>query len=97
MRHYSKEHLAKQTVWMSHGDLVTEIAPGFEKLGQDNDCPIASIEDANHAPILTVQKFVIQNMVTTYYVILLLMCVAVLVTGAWKTSSIWKSLKSVNK
>ena len=26
-----------------------------------------------------------------------LMCVAVLVTGAWKTSSIWKSLKSVNK
>ena len=24
---------AKQTVWMSHGDLVTEIAPGFEKVG----------------------------------------------------------------
>ncbi|MFB8584996.1 glutamine-hydrolyzing GMP synthase [Enterococcus faecalis] len=38
---------AKQTVWMSHGDLVTEIAPGFEKVGTSNDCPIASIEDAN--------------------------------------------------
>ena len=32
---------------MSHGDLVTEIAPGFEKVGTSNDCPIASIEDAN--------------------------------------------------
>ena len=38
---------AKQTVWMSHGDLVTEIAPGFKKVGTSNDCPIASIEDAN--------------------------------------------------
>ena len=98
MRPYSKEHLQKQTVWMSHGDLVTEIAPGFEKVGTSNDCPIASIEDANRKFYgVQFQKFVIQNMVTTYYVILLLMCVAVLVTGAWKTSSIWKSLKSVNK
>lgn len=90
---------AKQTVWMSHGDLVTEIAPGFEKVGTSNDCPIASIEDANRNSTAYnfTQKFVIQNMVTTYYVTLLLMCVAVLVTGAWKTSSIWKSLKSVNK
>jgi GMP synthase (glutamine-hydrolysing) len=38
---------AKQTVWMSHGDLVTEIAPGFETVGTSKDCPIASIEDAN--------------------------------------------------
>ena len=98
MRHYSKEH-AKQTVWMSHGDLVTEIAPGFEKLGQATivQSLLSKMPTANSTAYNFTQKFVIQNMVTTYYVTLLLMCVAVLVTGAWKTSSIWKSLKSVNK
>ena len=90
---------AKQTVWMSHGDLVTEIAPGFEKLGQATivQSLLSKMPTANSTAYNFTQKFVIQNMVTTYYVILLLMCVAVLVTGAWKTSSIWKSLKSVNK
>ena len=91
--------LMKQTVWMSHGDLVTEIAPGFEKLGQATivQSLLSKMPTANSTAYNFTQKFVIQNMVTTYYVILLLMCVAVLVTGAWKTSSIWKSLKSVNK
>ena len=90
---------AKQTVWMSHGDLVTEIAPGFEKLGQAMivQSLLSKMPTANSTAYNFTQKFVIQNMVTTYYVTLLLMCVAVLVTGAWKTSSIWKSLKSVNK
>ena len=58
---------------------------------------LSKMPTANSTAYNFTQKFVIQNMVTTYYVILLLMCVAVLVTGAWKTSSIWKSLKSVNK
>ena len=34
---------AKQTVWMSHGDLVTEIAPGFEKVGTSNDLSLIHI------------------------------------------------------
>ena len=90
---------AKQTVWMSHGDLVTEIAPGFEKLGQATivQSLLSKMPTANSTAYNLNQKFGIQNMVTTYYVTLLLMFVAVLVTGAWKTSSIWKSLKSVNK
>ncbi|WP_265455983.1 glutamine-hydrolyzing GMP synthase [Enterococcus sp. HY326] len=37
----------KQTVWMSHGDLVTEIPTGFEVVGTSKDCPIASIQDTN--------------------------------------------------
>lgn len=35
----------KQTVWMSHGDLVTEMAPGFERVGTSHDCPIAAVQD----------------------------------------------------
>lgn len=35
----------KQTVWMSHGDLVTGIPTGFEKVATSKDCPIASIQD----------------------------------------------------
>lgn len=36
----------KQTVWMSHGDLVTTAPTGFEIVGTSKDCPIASIEHA---------------------------------------------------
>lgn len=36
----------KQTVWMSHGDLVTTAPIGFEIVGTSKDCPIASIEHA---------------------------------------------------
>lgn len=35
----------KQTVWMSHGDLVTQLPTGFEKVATSKDCPIASIQD----------------------------------------------------
>ena len=34
-----------QTVWMSHGDKVTEIAPGFVKVGESADCPFAAVQD----------------------------------------------------
>lgn len=34
-----------QTVWMSHGDLVTKAAPGFSVVGTSADCPIAAVED----------------------------------------------------
>ena len=73
---------AKQTVWMSHGDLVTEIAPGFEKLGQAMivQSLLSKMPTANSTAYNFTQKFVIQNMVTTYYVTLLLMCGC---TGDW--------------
>ncbi|MGO3115160.1 glutamine-hydrolyzing GMP synthase, partial [Enterococcus pseudoavium] len=35
----------EQTVWMSHGDLVTQVPEGFEKVGTSKDCPIAAIQD----------------------------------------------------
>ena len=34
-----------QTVWMSHGDKVTAIAPGFVKVGESADCPFAAVQD----------------------------------------------------
>ncbi|MHC5216672.1 glutamine-hydrolyzing GMP synthase [Enterococcus sp. LJL128] len=34
-----------QTVWMSHGDLVTELPEGFELVATSKDCPIASIQN----------------------------------------------------
>ena len=37
----------EQTVWMSHGDLVTQVPEGFEKVGTSKDCPIAAIQDTN--------------------------------------------------
>lgn len=43
--HLFQKTPAKQTVWMSHGDLVTEIPSGFEKVATSKDCPIASIQD----------------------------------------------------
>ncbi|MGG5329290.1 glutamine-hydrolyzing GMP synthase [Enterococcus sp. AZ163] len=37
----------EQTVWMSHGDLVTQVPEGFETVATSADCPIASIQDTN--------------------------------------------------
>ena len=37
----------KQIVWMSHGDLVTQLPTGFETVGTSKDCPIASIQDVS--------------------------------------------------
>ena len=39
------EGLEKQeTVWMSHGDAVTELAPQFKIIASTPDCPIAAVE-----------------------------------------------------
>ncbi len=37
---------AKQIVWMSHGDQVNALAPGFVKMGQSKTCPLAASFDA---------------------------------------------------
>ncbi|QIL45840.1 glutamine-hydrolyzing GMP synthase [Vagococcus coleopterorum] len=36
---------ARQQVWMSHGDLVTEVPAGFEITATSTDCPIAAMEN----------------------------------------------------
>lgn len=36
---------AKQTVWMSHGDLVREVPEGFKTVATSPNCPIASMAD----------------------------------------------------
>ncbi|MGO1059787.1 glutamine-hydrolyzing GMP synthase [Planococcus sp. FY231025] len=35
----------EQIVWMSHGDLVTAVPPGFDVVGTSAGCPIASMAD----------------------------------------------------
>ena len=35
------------TVWMSHGDKVTEMPPGFKLMASTDSCPIAGIADEN--------------------------------------------------
>ncbi|WP_410889040.1 glutamine-hydrolyzing GMP synthase [Pediococcus pentosaceus] len=40
-----KELPAKQTVWMSHGDLVREVPEGFKTVVTSANCPIASMAD----------------------------------------------------
>ncbi len=35
----------KTQVWMSHGDAITELPPGFEVLGTTENCPYAAIAD----------------------------------------------------
>ncbi len=37
---------ATQSVWMSHGDLVTAVPQGFEVTANSSDCPIAAMECA---------------------------------------------------
>ena len=36
-----------QQVWMSHGDLVTEVPEGFEVTATSTDCPIAAMVDTD--------------------------------------------------
>jgi GMP synthase (glutamine-hydrolysing) len=36
----------KFTVWMSHGDTVVDVPPGFAIAGETDDCKIAAMEDA---------------------------------------------------
>lgn len=51
LKHTVKDALLLQglpeehTVWMSHGDLVTEIPTGFEVIATSSDCPIAAMEN----------------------------------------------------
>ncbi|WP_077925480.1 glutamine-hydrolyzing GMP synthase, partial [Wohlfahrtiimonas larvae] len=35
----------EHTVWMSHGDLVTQVPAGFEVIATSSDCPIAAMEN----------------------------------------------------
>lgn len=42
------------TVWMSHGDVVTEISRDFEPLARTNNCPIAAVRHA-HRPVFGLQ------------------------------------------
>ncbi len=37
---------ASSTVWMSHGDLVAKLAPGFEVLATSANCPFAAVRNA---------------------------------------------------
>ena len=32
------------TVWMSHGDTVVEVPPGFENIGETDDCKVAAMQ-----------------------------------------------------
>ncbi len=51
LKHLTKDSLLlnnlpeEHIVWMSHGDLVSEIPTGFEVIATSNDCPIAAIEN----------------------------------------------------
>jgi len=38
-----------QTVWMSHGDHVERVPPGFRIVGSTASCPVAAVEDDLHA------------------------------------------------
>jgi GMP synthase (glutamine-hydrolysing) len=37
----------KQTVWMSHGDLVKEVPPGFDVIAESPTCPVAAMQDVD--------------------------------------------------
>ena len=34
-----------ESIWMSHRDTVAEMPPGFERLGETEDCPVAAMGD----------------------------------------------------
>lgn len=36
---------SKELVWMSHGDRVDQLAPGFELIGHSDTCPIGAVRD----------------------------------------------------
>ncbi len=35
----------EEKVWMSHGDIVEQLAPGFEVIGYSDTCPVGAIQD----------------------------------------------------
>jgi len=35
----------EETVWMSHGDMVSHLPPGFRIVGRTEECPAAAVED----------------------------------------------------
>jgi GMP synthase (glutamine-hydrolysing) len=37
---------ASETVWMSHGDVVEKVPPGFEVIGASDTCPVGAVRDA---------------------------------------------------
>lgn len=43
--HLSDDGIPLLDVWMSHGDVVTELAPGFEVIAHTNHSPYAAIAD----------------------------------------------------
>uniref|UniRef100_A0A7C3Z9R1 GMP synthase [glutamine-hydrolyzing] n=1 Tax=Desulfobacca acetoxidans TaxID=60893 RepID=A0A7C3Z9R1_9BACT len=36
---------ASETVWMSHGDVVEKVPPGFEVIGMSDTCPVGAVRD----------------------------------------------------
>jgi len=42
-----KDTPKEQSVWMSHGDLVTQAPDGFEVVATSKNCPIAAIQDVD--------------------------------------------------
>ena len=86
------------TVWMSHFDYISKIAPGFEITTHTKDCPVASCEDKEkdlyaiqfHPEVLHSEygKTMLSNFVLD---------VTVLVIGAWILSLKNKSKRSKKK
>jgi len=37
---------SSETVWMSHGDMVEEVPPGFEVIGGSDTCPVGAVRHA---------------------------------------------------
>jgi GMP synthase (glutamine-hydrolysing) len=37
---------ASETVWMSHGDVVEQVPPGFEVIGASDTCPVGAVRNA---------------------------------------------------
>lgn len=44
----NNSHGSYMQVWMSHGDKVTQLPPGFEVIASSDSCPIAAIADLSH-------------------------------------------------
>jgi len=42
-----KDTPKEQTVWMSHGDLVTQVPDGFERVATSENCPISAMQDVD--------------------------------------------------
>jgi len=49
-----KDFSEREQVWMSHGDSVLEVPPGFQLLGRTPDCPVAAMASLDR-PLFGVQ------------------------------------------